>query len=800
MNFAQRIIIKKFRLSLILLLLVMTAQVTHAQKKGQALIDSLLTELPKAKEDTNKVKIFVNLSLNYVSDPDEGIRQGEQGLALTEKLGWKPGIATACNALAWNHLDKNNYAKAQELFGRALQIYEESGNTVNIAKNLSGLGDAYNFSGDQSKALEYYQKSLTLYQALKNKKRVAGLTLAIGNSYNSLSNYPMALAYYLKALQVNEEIDDKSGIAYTLGDLGNNYFSLKDYQKALEYYQKSLQLNETIGVKTGAANNLGAIGMVYSAIGNHAKALEYKMKALRSFEELGYKMGIANNLGNIGNEYAYLGDYSKALQYHQKSLQLNEELDYKAGVANNLGDIGEMYKQAVENNSFTFDSLKLTRSSALKVAEEYLNKSNELLKKIGELSKLESNLNTLSKVRQLQGNDAAALETYREHVLYKDSIFNDKNRKELARRELQYEYGKHEDSLKYQQLLTEEQLHQQTLLATQQRQALLLNQQQFTLLGKEKDLQELSIQKTEAELYAEQNKRQANEQQLKATQKEQALVQTTLKLQTVRLKAKQSQSFYLIGGIIALLIVSFFISRNYLNQRKSNQLLAAANTQITTERDRSDKLLLNILPADVAEELKEKGSADARLFDHVTVLFTDFVNFTTISELLTPQQLVDELHYCFKAFDDIISKYGIEKIKTIGDAYLAVAGLPNDDAHHAANTVKAALEIRQFVRDRKEKQPSKTFEIRIGIHSGSVVAGIVGVKKFAYDIWGDTVNTAARMEQHSLPGQINLSEKTYEMVQDQFAFTYRGEIEAKNKGALKMYFVEKKSVAMPVSN
>ena len=198
---------------------------------------------------------------------------------------------------------------------------------------------------------------------------------------------------------------------------------------------------------------------------------------------------------------------------------------------------------------------------------------------------------------------------------------------------------------------------------------------------------------------------------------------------------------------------------------------------------------MNILPEEVAEELKEKGSAEAKAFDEVTVMFTDFKGFTTIAERLTPQQLVNELHNCFKAFDEIMGRYGIEKIKTVGDAYLAVAGLPSPAADHAEKMVHAALEIRDFMLQRKQLLGENTFEVRIGVHSGNVVAGIVGVTKFAYDIWGDTVNTAARMEQNSEPGKINISESTYAHVKDKFQCAYRGQIEAKNKGALKMYFV-----------
>ena len=217
-------------------------------------------------------------------------------------------------------------------------------------------------------------------------------------------------------------------------------------------------------------------------------------------------------------------------------------------------------------------------------------------------------------------------------------------------------------------------------------------------------------------------------------------------------------------------------------QQKHNELI--------TEKKRSDDLLLNILPEEVAEELKAKGSSEARYFDHVSVLFTDFVNFTNAGERMSPRELVNELDHCFKAFDEICSRYGIEKIKTIGDAYMAVCGLPVAVEDHAAQTVHAALEIRNYIASRKKQFPDTSFHIRIGVHSGSVVAGIVGVKKFAYDIWGDTVNTAARMEQSGEPGMVNISGTTYELIKDKFQCNFRGQITAKNKGPMDMYFVE----------
>jgi len=212
--------------------------------------------------------------------------------------------------------------------------------------------------------------------------------------------------------------------------------------------------------------------------------------------------------------------------------------------------------------------------------------------------------------------------------------------------------------------------------------------------------------------------------------------------------------------------------------------------ELVKEKKKTDDLLLNILPEEVAAELKEKGYSDARLYSDVTVLFTDFVDFTKAGETLNAKELVDELHNCFKKFDEIISKYNIEKIKTIGDAYLAVSGLPLHDDHHATNVAGAALEIIEFMTARKQQLKERTFDVRIGIHSGSVVAGIVGVKKFAYDIWGDTVNTAARMEQNSVAGKVNISQATFDLVKERFDCTYRGEIKAKNKGEMAMYFID----------
>lgn len=219
--------------------------------------------------------------------------------------------------------------------------------------------------------------------------------------------------------------------------------------------------------------------------------------------------------------------------------------------------------------------------------------------------------------------------------------------------------------------------------------------------------------------------------------------------------------------------------------------------RIAREQRRSDELLLNILPADVARDLKQKGKVDARHFGEVTILFTDFCEFTQWVERHSADELVADLDLCFRAFDDITTRYGLEKIKTIGDAYMAVAGLPQEIPDHAERAVGAALDIRNFVeteRQKREKEGKSFFEIRLGLHSGPVVAGVIGLRKFTYDIWGDTVNLAARMESSGEAGRVNISEATRTRIRDLFSCTFRGRVPAKNKGEIGMYFVEVREV------
>ncbi len=732
---------------LTLLVVLLLPGLLSAQKKFQGKVDSLSALLAKPGSDTAHCRLLANLSQVYANNgyTIKGLDQGLQALHLAKKLKWTKGEGLASLALA----------------------------------------DCYYKNGDTAKALNYYRQAFTAAKNIKFVRLKADVQHSVQKYLNDLDrkyklaenaiNYALALKYARLELAVAQSVDDETYVVDAYINIGLVYSDLNEDQTALQQY--TLAKNESIKAGKSTAGILKYMVVSYVAEKKYALAENLLLEALKVTNEKANNeppgAAAQPNFDRV-NEYRELALCYKNEKNYRKSFFYNNLLLNEPHLSPLIKGISSILTCELDMDAPDEVLIEqgIQPADRYKKAFESISYSAQVVKQVGAKGMKQDVDNLLSRVYAGLKDYPKAYETYKNYIAQRDSSLGQEKLREFSREE----FIKTEDSLKFVQNLTGEQLKQQKLLSIQQQQKLQLNRQQLSLANKEKDLQHLNFLKTQADLSSNQNK-------LKAEQKERALANTTVSLQKAEISAKKTQSYFLYAGIAALLLVSFFIARNYINQRNSNKIISA-------EKKRSDDLLLNILPADVAEELKGKGSADAKLFDEVTVLFTDFVNFTKVAELLTPQELVNELHHCFKSFDEIVTRYHIEKIKTIGDAYLAVAGLPHADVNHAANAINAGLEMRQFIYERKKLAGDKTFDIRIGIHSGSVVAGIVGVKKFAYDIWGDTVNTAARMEQNSIPGNVNVSEKTYQLVKDQFTFIYRGEIEAKNKGALKMYFAD----------
>ncbi|MBI3500435.1 MAG: tetratricopeptide repeat protein [Bacteroidetes bacterium] len=602
-------------------------------------------------------------------------------------------------------------------------------------KILKKLCSEYRDAGEYDKSMKQAQELLNLSQKLNYKNDIGEAFRQMGLTCKRHGNLNEALNYFLKAETIWEENRYSKGMAASYEDIGGAYFNNGDYAHASEYFWKSLKTMEITGNKHGEANCYGDLAEILAQNGDNVKALEYYNTAIKILNENGLQQHTASPLSGIGIIYFSQKNYEKAIDYFKQSLAIDEKTGDKKSISTMLNDIGSAYDEEGKYDmalDYYFKALQL--SEELKVPDQTSMNLYNIGYVYGKQKKFEQAIEYLKK------GLALAKQINSKFDIKNAFQFLSETYQRMGDYKNAYEYHKLYSDTK-DSLLNEESSKQiaemQTKYETEKK------EQQITLLNKDKELQDAQLNRQKIVIWS------------------------------------------VGGGLFVVLTLSIFIFR---------------------ERRKSEKLLLNILPVETARELKANGKAKAKHYESVTVMFTDFKGFTTIAEKLSAEELVSELDFLFKKFDEIISKYNIEKIKTIGDAYMCASGLPTPNSNHAENIVRAALEIQKFMEEsaisslqsanEKQKLWTADWNLRIGIHSGSVTAGVVGDKKFAYDIWGDTVNTASRMESSGEPGKINISGATYQILQgfenlEGLEFKLRGKIPAKNKGEIEMYFVEK---------
>ncbi len=512
---------------------------------------------------------------------------------------------------------------------------------------------------------------------------------------------------------------------------------------AIEQIKAAIDIRESLGDRAKVSVSLNSRGIFLSEIGDYPSALESCFHSLRIKEELNDQRGIAATLINIGSIYERLKNREQERKMYERSLKIATDINDKRLITYNHLNLGLLYSQS-ERPEEALPYFKNIEAELQEFGDKAntikaLNNYGVAFLKMGRFEEALQKYNHCLQLARESGNVAgvmASLNNIGETMIRMGQ--SDKAKPyldealELAMQTQQKEYM-YDAKLKLSEYYEEQDDFRNAL-------------HQYRDYVKIKD-----------ELLNAQNLKQLGELHLRYD---------------LEKKEKEAE----------------------INQLKNVELKGALD-KLQEEKKRSDTLLLNILPEEVAEELKATGVSKARHFESVTVMFTDIKNFTTISEQLTPEELVAEIDFLFRSFDEIITRYGVEKIKTIGDAYMCAAGIPVADTYNAENAAYAALEIVDFMRQLKElrqMQGKRFFEIRIGLNTGPVVAGIVGSSKFAYDIWGDTVNTAARMEQSGEVGKINISGSTYQLLKDKFMCTHRGKISAKNKGEIDMYFLNAK--------
>ncbi|GGD85706.1 adenylate/guanylate cyclase domain-containing protein [Planktosalinus lacus] len=561
-----------------------------------------------------------------------------------------------------------------------------------------------------------------------NTTGVDELELLRNLSFNTANDIEESLKYANELIELSRKREDYIYLYRGYSIRGQVYQRGGNLTMALESYIKASEAASSINDKSFEGGAYLTIADVYSTIGNASNAESYYSKSIDILRETNDSLTLASALLNAGDEAFKNEHFDKALDYFEESGLLFKQVNYPIGTAYNLGNVGMVYAEQGK------DAL----------AEQHINEALVLLEELEDYYPITVYLTYMSDIYSRRKDFSAAL-NYAQRSLdlatqykLKEQI-SDAN---LTLSELYEEAGNQEASLK----------HYKEHIAYRDSVINLENVQQIA------DLRtnfEVSQKQIEVDL-------------LEQKRKNQRIV---------------TYSIAIVLIFIAILAILWY--RRYLFIRKTKRI-------IEEERDKSDRLLLNILPEETANELKLYGKVKAKKHGLVTVLFTDFKGFTSYSENLSPETLVETVDFYFSKFDTIIEKHGLEKIKTIGDAYMCAGGLNVTEDNHAHKMILAAKEITAFVEETKNNIAVNdlTFDIRIGINSGPVVAGVVGSKKFAYDIWGDTVNVASRMESMSEPGKINISEGTYELIKDSWVCEYRGEIDVKNRGKLKMYFVD----------
>ena len=589
-----------------------------------------------------------------------------------------------------------------------------------------------NFCFSQNQKLSDSLKSVLNKDDFDSQKRLRILDDITANETNT----DEIIFYSKQLIEGAKELDSMQYVFAGYLQIGNANRLKSDLTTALENYFDALK----IAVDNNFISQQGtvkiALADVYSIVGDNKNAVDYYKQSIQLLKsrlisnEVKFldSINLASAQLNLGDEYYNQQKLDSALLYFSESMKLFKSTNYELGEAYNLGNVGLVYAKKGQNVA----------------AENNLNKAIEVLVANEDYYPICVYLNSISDI-YIDKNEIENALPFAKSSIYWAKKYGLKKQISEGYLKLSLVYEK---SLNYEKSY---ELYKKHIVYRDSVKNVDIAQK----IANEKAEFEIERKQTELDLSNQQNK---------------------------------TKNIIVFASIIALILLGFLANTLY----RRNKYVVKTGKIIKAEKERSDNLLKNILPKETAEELKEKGSVAAKRFDNVSVLFTDFKGFTKFSESLTPEELVKSIDFYFSKFDEIIEKYNLEKIKTVGDAYMCASGLPFPAENHAYTITLAALEIIDFVKETKTKSK---LEVRVGINSGAVVAGVVGTKKFAYDIWGDAVNVASRMESSGAVNRLNISESTYNLIKNksEFVFEFRGAIETKGKGKVKMYFVDKVS-------
>lgn len=606
-------------------------------------------------------------------------------------------------------------------------------------------------------ALSYAYEATALARSLGLGQELADSLNNTGYALFREDLYPDAVKRFQEAIAQSDLDEYPRGYAMGRNGYGMVWSALGEYQRALDDFEKALRVFVSIDDLQGQAYALNNIGTVHHSLGAYDQAIAAYISALKINEQLKNQDEIATSYNNIGAANAGQNNFEAAYHYYSEALSIYEQDANDVGRADTLMNMGNFFRDF----GYTTEAL------------DFYSKALNLLTSIDSKPRIANAFTALGYVSELNGDAPAALAYYEDALKigeqaglleisinawnnigtvyhnagdYKSALNHHISALEASKKNV-YEQGL-ESALKniandYQKMSRFQEANHYFILYNELRDA--LNER-------------------------EQSRNFANSQTLYETEKKDQEIEA----QRTVISQKEARARLLLGITFAAIA---FLS-----------ITGTMALVIAKEKKKSEALLLNILPPKVADDLKRTGRATPERFDDVTILFSDIVDFTAISSSMDPTALIEELNRIFTAFDAILDRNGCQRIKTIGDAYFAVCGLPDPVSDHAHRIAVSALEMLDYL-DSSKNPGSPPWEIRIGIHTGPVVGGVVGVRKYIYDVFGDTVNTASRMESNSIPMRINVSETTKRLLEDHFSFDEREPLPVKGKGLYKMYFI-----------
>ena len=756
--------------------------VFEAQESKEIL--ELKKKLSFSKHDNEKVKVYSDLGNLYADSKniDSAIHYSQLSLPIYKRNDDTEQIGRANLFIANLFLQRNDLASGEKYLIESEKYLHKTENyekRVMLNLLMARINTVYKKNDVSAK---YFNEILKYY----HDKRVFDKRFVMYSYQGLYINYFVQQDFVKGFASLKTYIDfvekyypESLYLAYK--DAGTFFLTSRDNKKSLYYFQKAAE----IARKNRDQSQIADIGVSLSMVYGETNQLELAKKELSVakdyYESQNNNAGLANVFYYLSDTYSKEKDYVKAQDFAAQCMKMSS-------TSNPLHEYYRNHKGNVELKMIMEDSIGLKNNqSKLSELKKMVDKQLKSLDHFSQAKTVVSpelfiqNYEVLHRAYAFLGDYPQSYSYLKKMYDTKEETYGMEKMKALSSIQSETEVSNERARIKLEEETKRIQLQKEIELKAlrfeyEKKQAVAKTEEERKRLALEEELKRKEIQfkfDQEQKAVAFKYNQEKNISRINQEKKD-AISKADLE------SSKTQKNMWAVGAGLSLLLLGF-AAFSYNQKRKDNK-------KIAEEKQKSDDLLLNILPYEVAEELKEKGKTSAKHFDEVSVLFTDFVNFTANSERIGVQEVLNELNICFTEFDSIMGKHNLEKIKTIGDAYLAVSGLPVSNDQHAKNAVNASLEILSYIQQRKEDNPN-ALDIRIGIHSGAVIAGIVGVKKFAYDIWGDTVNTAARMEQNSSPGRVNVSESTYQLIKEDFTVEHRGKIETKGKGAMEMYFV-----------